>query len=106
MLQLEPELQAALRRGDLAIRDARVLARVPRAEQVERWLQTQEPKPDTGDRQLKDRTPADADSIAKSLKKLAARPDTLAVALVDYLDSDQLQKLVDSLTATLAINDR
>ena len=37
LLELAPELQTALRRGELAIREARTLARVPREEQVARW---------------------------------------------------------------------
>ncbi|WP_342213171.1 ParB/RepB/Spo0J family partition protein [Nocardia otitidiscaviarum] len=102
LLALAPELQSALRRGDLAIREARILARVPRAEQVQRWLDSQNPKPDTSETDPKKPTPpTDAERIAKSLKKLSAKPDTLAVALTDYLDAEQLRTLVASLNATL-----
>ena len=37
LLKLAPELQTALRRGELAIREARSLARVPLEQQVARW---------------------------------------------------------------------
>ena len=37
LLELAPELQSRLRAGDLAVRDARRLARVPLAEQVAAW---------------------------------------------------------------------
>ncbi len=37
LLKLAPDLQLALRRGDLAIREARALAQVPLEQQVIRW---------------------------------------------------------------------
>lgn len=37
LLKLAPDLQQALRRGDLAIREARALAQVPLEQQVRRW---------------------------------------------------------------------
>jgi len=42
LLKLAPEMQAALRAGDLAVRDARRLARVPAEEQVATWRAEQE----------------------------------------------------------------
>lgn len=49
LLKLAPELQAALRAGDLAVRQARSLARVPLEEQVAAWEAAQNlirnPKP-------------------------------------------------------------
>ncbi|MGV9408327.1 ParB/RepB/Spo0J family partition protein [Nocardia sp. NPDC003693] len=104
LLQLEPELQTALRRGNLAIRDARTLARVPREEQVQRWLQSQEPKPQPEPEKPKPKNnrPADPSLIAKALKKFDAEPDTLAAALSEYLDIAQLRTLIDSLEGTLA----
>ncbi|GAB3212539.1 ParB/RepB/Spo0J family partition protein [Nocardia tengchongensis] len=102
LLKLAPELQAALRRGDLAIRVARTLAKVPLEAQVEKWLASRDkPKGDSVERKPKDHGPADPSQIAKALKKFGAEPDTLAEAITDYLDNDQLQKLVDSLAATL-----
>ncbi|MFE2961963.1 ParB/RepB/Spo0J family partition protein [Nocardia tengchongensis] len=102
LLKLAPELQAALRRGDLAVRVARTLAKVPLEAQVEKWLASRDkPAGDSVGHKPKDRGPADPSQIAKALKKFGAEPDTLAEAITDYLDTDQLRKLVDSLTATL-----
>ncbi|MFE7347543.1 ParB/RepB/Spo0J family partition protein [Streptomyces fimicarius] len=42
LLKLSPEMQAKLRAGDLAVRDARRLARVPAAEQVSTWRAEQD----------------------------------------------------------------
>ncbi|KAA1244115.1 peptide transporter, partial [Mycobacterium simiae] len=42
LLKLAPELQTALRRGELAIREARSLARVPLEQQVARWRAAQD----------------------------------------------------------------
>ncbi len=42
LLKLTPEMQQALRAGDLAVRDARRLARVPAEEQVAAWRAEQE----------------------------------------------------------------
>ena len=54
LLKLAPELQSALRRGELAIREARQLAKVPLAEQVARWQATldrnNDPDQDSGKR--------------------------------------------------------
>ena len=44
LLELAPQLQTALRRGELAIREARNLARVPLEQQVARWQAAQEKK--------------------------------------------------------------
>lgn len=101
LLKLAPELQQALRRGELAIRDARSLARVPREEQVSRWLAAQDKPVDDAPRGKRERPAADAPSVERALKKLAADPGTLAVALTGYLDRAQLHTLVDTLTATL-----
>ncbi|MGV9838040.1 ParB/RepB/Spo0J family partition protein [Nocardia niigatensis] len=104
LLKLAPELQAALRRGDLAVRVARSLAKVPLEAQVEKWLAVRDkPKDDTAGRKPRDDAPADPARIAKALKKFGAQPDTLAEAITGYLDNEQLQKLVDALTATLAV---
>ncbi|MFF7328374.1 ParB/RepB/Spo0J family partition protein [[Kitasatospora] papulosa] len=42
LLKLTPEMQRMLRAGDLAVRDARRLARVPAAEQVSTWRAEQD----------------------------------------------------------------
>lgn len=90
LLQLEPELQAALRRGELAIREARSLARVPREEQVARWTASVEraknppaaPKPSAGR------------VIGSALGVFEKEPDQLAEALQTYLGVDGLKTLL------------
>lgn len=106
LLELAPELQDALRRGDLAVRVARTLARVPREEQVARWLAAAPPSDgetdDRSARQPKVPAPASVPRISKALRKFGAGPQTLAAALTDYLDHDQLQELLTALRAAAA----
>ncbi|MFE6925938.1 ParB/RepB/Spo0J family partition protein [Nocardia sp. NPDC057663] len=99
LLELAPELQDALRRGDLAVRVARTLARVPREEQVARWLAANSLDEERAERPPKVSEPASVPRISKALKKLGAGPETLAAALTDYLDHNQLQELIASLNA-------
>lgn len=90
LLQLEPELQGALRRGELAIREARSLARVPREEQVARWAASLDrtknppasPKPTAGR------------VIGSALGVFEKEPDQLAEALQTYLGVDGLRTLL------------
>ncbi|MGV9336503.1 ParB/RepB/Spo0J family partition protein [Nocardia sp. NPDC003726] len=105
LLKLAPELQAALRRGDLAVRVARSLAKVPLEEQVAKW-QAEQAKADSSessdaDDTPRERPPVDAPRIAKALKRFGARPDVLADAISEYMDTDQLRKLVLALTVAL-----
>ncbi|WP_280393486.1 ParB/RepB/Spo0J family partition protein [Nocardia wallacei] len=104
LLHLAPELQDALRRGELAIRLARSLARVPKEDQVARWQAEQErteKKPDDGEgaesRPRPPIRPASATHIAKALRKFEPEPTVLAEALQDYLDADQLKQLAAQL---------
>ncbi|WP_306307565.1 ParB/RepB/Spo0J family partition protein [Nocardia tenerifensis] len=101
VLQLHPELQAALRAGELAFRAARSLARVPLEEQVAAWQAQQEraanktndesPKPAPGPK------PASAPRIAKALRRFEPEPAVLAQALRDYLPAPMLAALVEEL---------
>ncbi|MFI6960026.1 ParB/RepB/Spo0J family partition protein [Nocardia sp. NPDC050408] len=105
LLNLAPELQAALRRGDLAIRLARSLARVPLEDQVAKW-QAEQARKENEDTNGEDagpleRPPVDAPRIAKALKRFGARPDVLADAISEYMEPDQLRSLILALTATL-----
>ncbi|MGW4635535.1 ParB/RepB/Spo0J family partition protein [Nocardia sp. NPDC004415] len=102
LLELAPELQDALRRGDLAVRVARSLARVPREEQVARWLAASSPDGEKAERPPRAPAAASAPRIAKALKKFGAGPETLAAALTDYLDYGQLQELTAVLTTAVA----
>ena len=106
LLRLTPELQAALRNGELAVRTARSLAQVPPEAQVQAWAAEQErdrktpdpdPTPDPENRESA-RTPVTAAKVTRTFRRLEADPVTLADALVDYLDADGLQTLIQALT--------
>ncbi|MHA4855186.1 ParB/RepB/Spo0J family partition protein (plasmid) [Rhodococcus sp. ZPP] len=106
LLKLAPELQTALRKGELAVRTARSLAQVPPEAQVQAWAAEQqrehtkpdsEPTPDSETR-LPARTPVTAAKVTRTFRRLEADPTTLAEALVDYLDADGLQTLIQALT--------
>lgn len=102
LLELAPELQTALRRGELALRDARALARVPAWEQVSRWekaLAKQDKKDDAGD----DAPPGDrpvppSRIVAKALREFDHNPERLADALHSYLGTARVNKLLALLT--------
>ncbi|WP_342661384.1 Nucleoid occlusion protein (plasmid) [Rhodococcus ruber] len=102
LLKLAPELQIALRRGELAVRHARSLARVPLEQQVDFWQAQQNKttgKEDAGDVDLprNPRPRADAAKVVRAFRRLDADPPTLADALRDYLDEDGLRALIDAL---------
>jgi ParB family chromosome partitioning protein len=96
LLTLAPELQAALRRGELAVRDARSLARVPYEEQVARWRAAQDKKndgPDEGDKRPP-RSQTQTRIITAALAEFHARPQTLAEALKTHLGPEGVAVLV------------
>jgi ParB family chromosome partitioning protein len=100
LLALAPELQTALRRGELAIREARNLARVPREEQVARWqatLDKQGQKRDADDGPSENRIPPSR-IVAKALREFDHNPEGLADALHGYLGSTGVHKLLALLT--------
>lgn len=106
LLNLAPELQEALRRGDLAIRTARSLARVPLEEQVAQWNASR----DEGD-ELKGRAgegksakpPANGRAasgtrlVTRALKRFDREPDELASALHGHLGEAGARALVERL---------
>ncbi|MFF2113748.1 ParB/RepB/Spo0J family partition protein [Rhodococcus koreensis] len=107
LLKLAPELQKAIRTGELAIRTARSLAQVPQAEQVDKWqadLQ-RENQADASNQdnapadQKSDRPPATAAKVTKAFRRMEPDPATLADALLDYLDEDGLHALLAVLTS-------
>lgn len=99
LLDLAPELQAALRRGELAIREARSLARVPLEEQVSRWRAAIEQR-ERGDKQ--DRTDKRSASpsklVADALRSFDTKPDVFADLLHEYLGADGIGRLLDLLS--------
>ncbi|ELB91070.1 putative plasmid partitioning protein [Rhodococcus wratislaviensis IFP 2016] len=106
LLRLAPELQTALRNGELAVRTARSLAQVPPEAQVQAWTAEKErdhkkPDPDPTpepENRNPTRTPVTAAKVTRTFRRLEADPATLADALVDYLDADGLQTLIQALT--------
>ncbi len=99
LLRLAPELQTALRRGELAIREARSLAQVPLQEQVARWRAALDRKDDdaAGEGSDTPRPPSRTQVIAGALKEFDAKPDALADALHTYLGADGVQTLLSLL---------
>ncbi len=98
LLKLVPELQTALRRGELAIRDARQLARVPLEQQVVRWQAALNRNNDAGDGSADRPRPASrARVIAAAIAEFDANPDQLAHALRTYLGADGVATLMTQL---------
>jgi len=97
LLSLAPELQTALRRGELAIREARSLARVPLEEQVVRWQAAQDKKKDDGGERSgtpDKRPPSPSRIIASALSEFHAKPQLLAHALRTHLGPDGVKTLM------------
>lgn len=101
LLMLAPELQRALRRGELAIREARQLARVPLEQQVARWQAAVDKKSD--DRQenstASKRSASPSRVIASALKEFDSKPQLLADALRSHLGPDGVKMLLATLAA-------
>lgn len=98
LLMLAPELQGALRRGELAIREARSLARVPLEQQVVRWRAAQDKQ--NGDRRggvTDKRPPSPSRVIVSALKEFDSKPQLLADALRSHLGPDGVKTLLAAL---------
>ena len=96
LLELAPELQTALRRGELAIREARSLARVPHEQQVARWRAAMDKKDKPGEEGAPDKTrpPTRSRVLASAIGEFDAKPEVLADALKTYLGDDGVRTLV------------
>jgi ParB family chromosome partitioning protein len=96
LLALAPELQTALRRGELAIREARNLARVPLEHQVVRWRAAQDKKNDDGEPNGAPgkRSPSPSRIIATALSEFHSNPQLLAEALRAHLGPDGVKTLL------------
>ncbi|SKO04300.1 putative transcriptional regulator [Mycobacteroides abscessus subsp. massiliense] len=113
LLKLDPELQEATRRKDLAIRDARALARFPRAEQVAKWHsvlaeRVPDEKPEAGEGSGGSTGTGDepavspnARSINRALKKFDTDPTALASALLEQLTEPGVKALMTALRKLL-----
>lgn len=110
LLGLAPELQEALRSGDLAIREARSLARVPLAQQVARWNAKNEPDPgvDSVAAERRGSGVADAESgpdgtapslrpVTRAIRKFDTEPHALALALREALGATGTKTLINQL---------
>lgn len=109
LLKLAPELQAALRAGDLAIRHARSLAKVPLEEQVAAWEAAQDTGSETNTTQAQSKesepNPSKdaaeevepADKVIQALRKLGADPVMLAAAVRKHYTDAERRSLVDAL---------
>ena len=103
LLALAPKLQTALRRGELAIREARTLARVPLEQQVVRWQAAQQKKSDDESNGTRDaRTPSASRIIATALNAFNTKPQLLAEALRTHLGADGVKTLLAVLAEELA----
>ena len=96
LLELVPELQTALRRGELAIREARSLARVPYEQQVARWRAAQDKQNDDGrhDGAPNPRPPSASRIITAALSEFTSKPQLLAEALRTHLGPDGVKALL------------
>ncbi|WQB72161.1 ParB/RepB/Spo0J family partition protein (plasmid) [Prescottella equi] len=115
LLKLAPELQAALRAGDLAIRHARSLAKVPLEDQVAAWQATQGPQPQADPMAPEPGSPepeeekeleepaepareAEAEAkVVQALRKLGVDPTVLAAAVRKHYSDDERRSLIDAL---------
>ena len=99
LLSLAPELQRALRQGELAIREARSLARVPLEQQVARWRAAQDKKND--ERQdngaTGKRPPSPSRVIATALSEFGSKPQLLADLLRTHLGPEGVKTLLAAL---------
>ena len=110
--ELTPDLQEATRRGDLAIREARSLARVPLEQQVVRWnaarddrggADTNREPGEGGAESGPDREPPAPPlrSVVRAMRKFDTEPNALAVALHDQLGETGARTLLSHLRKLL-----
>ncbi len=112
LLGLAPELQASVRRRELAVREARSLARLPKEEQIARWrAATENGAAGEGsgagrgdaDQSESSQPPADESgtnqtrAVTRALKKFDSAPAALAVALRDHLGEARAKTLASEL---------
>lgn len=106
LLKLAPDLQEATRRGDIAIREARALARVPLEKQVAQWDAARD-RSEAGkpDKPGEDGTPSPTRRdgapgvrlVTRALRRFDQEPEALAGALHEHLGPDGAKELVKRL---------
>ena len=107
LLKLAPELQTKLRRGELAIREARALARVPLEQQVARWRATLEKNntPTNPETETPKPAPSRSRAITTALAKFDTEPHLLVDALRTTLGHNGIRRLAAALQPELASAD-
>lgn len=115
LLKLAPELQEALRGGDLAIRDARELAQVPLEQQVNRWSASRkrpaEPTNDdaggdsagegSGNTETAEAPVAPMRALTRAVRNFDSEPHALAVALHEQIGEAGTKTLMSQLRKLL-----
>ena len=87
-----------MRRGELAIREARSLARVPLEQQVARWRAAQDKKDNDGRNGTTDgQSPSPSRIIATALREFPTKPQLLADVLRTHLGPDGVKTLLAAL---------
>ncbi|MGJ0119908.1 ParB/RepB/Spo0J family partition protein [Williamsia sp. MIQD14] len=98
LLKLAPELQRALRNGELAVRLARSLAQVPLAQQVDAWRKAQDRRgadrefPGAADVAAEPVTPATV--MSRAFRRVKAQPTDVVVAVCEIYDETQINELI------------
>ncbi|WP_454793769.1 ParB/RepB/Spo0J family partition protein [Mycolicibacterium lutetiense] len=101
LLALAPELQELTRRGEIAVRNARTLAKVPTEKQVQSWNAHQEreaQKRNSGERAKsngKPTAPPQFRTVTVALRNFDEKPADLADALIDTLGDEGVTKLLN-----------
>jgi ParB family transcriptional regulator, chromosome partitioning protein len=104
LLKLAPEIQSALRRGEMAIREARDLAHVPFEHQVARWRAAMDKRDKSEDDNGPTPRPASPSKvIGDALKSFEYQPEALADALQAYLGAHGVDKLLTLLTQRASV---
>lgn len=105
LLNLAPEIQEATRRGDLAIREARSLARVPLEQQVARWSSVRRRSGEdageqdsaaakNGQHSSGEPAPPTLRAVTKAIRNFESEPHGLAIALRDQLGDAGVKMLM------------
>lgn len=101
LLKLAPELQQALRDGELAVRLARSLAQVPLAQQVEAWRQALDRQNDDStnhdESKSSARPVAAAVVVSRALRRAKAQPPDIADAIREPYSDWQISEVVSLL---------
>jgi ParB family chromosome partitioning protein len=111
LLRLDPALQNALRRGELPIRDARELAKMPPADQIHTWQARSGATAGGGagahsrppNASATGATPASprTRSLSRALRRFDTEPNALALALYEELGSGGAKTLIGLLRKQL-----